>query len=97
LGAALIAVTWALAAAASSLGSRRLTRAGAIAGAVLGGLVLGGGYALWPLLTGGTFGPGSIAPDIVIGVVIAVAIATLGPPTRPETTFEEPEFTDEEL
>jgi serine/threonine-protein kinase len=97
LGAALIAVTWALAAAASSVGSRRLTRAGAIAGALIGGLILGGGYSLWRLLPGGVFGPGSIAPDIVIGVFITVAIAALGPPTRPETAFDEPEFEDEGL
>ena len=72
-----------LAGGLTSLGCRRATRAGALAGVLAGGAVLLGGYVAWSWLGGG-FGPEAYALDLTIGVGLALVVVALGAPTRPE-------------
>jgi hypothetical protein len=49
---------------------------------LLGAGVLAGGYALWALVADPPFGPLAWAPDVAIGLGIALVAVALGPPVR---------------
>jgi serine/threonine-protein kinase len=77
-----VPLLWAAAAAICSAGAGRGTRAGATIGVLLGAGVLAGGYALWALVADPPFGPLAWAPDVAIGLGIALVAVALGPPVR---------------
>lgn len=82
-GTGVIVLAWMLAGALTSVGCRRATRAGALAGVLAGGGVLLGGYVAWSWLSR-SFGPEAYALDLTIGVGLALVVVALGAPTRPE-------------
>lgn len=81
----LVAVlAWALAAAVCSLACRRAKRSAAVAGIVLGGAVLTGGYATWAVLAGGVLSVEAFLPHVGVALMLMVVVVALGAPTRPE-------------
>lgn len=92
-GVGVTVLAWMGAAAVCSFACRRASRAAGFAGVLLGGMVLTLGYAGWGWLSGGAVGPAAFAPDLVIGIGIALLVASLGAPTRPE----EPESRNDTL
>jgi hypothetical protein len=82
-GTGIMVLTWMLAAALTSLGCRRATRTGALVGVIAGGITLLGGYIAWGRLFH-VFGPEAYALDLTVGVGLALVVAALGAPTRPE-------------
>ncbi len=82
-GAGVVVLAWMLAGALTSLGCRRATRTGALAGVLAGGGALLGGYAAWSWLSG-SFGPEAFALDLTLGIGIALVVTVLGAPMRPE-------------
>ena len=82
-GAGVVVLAWMLAGALTSLGCRRATRAGALAGVLAGGAALVGGYAAWAWLAG-SFGPEAFGLDLTVSIGIALVVVALGAPTRPE-------------
>lgn len=83
-GVGVIVLAWMAAGAITSLACRRATRAAGFLGVLLGGVVLIAGYAGWAWLAGDAFGAAAYAPDLAVGIALALAIAALGAPTRPE-------------
>lgn len=82
VGVAILA--WMASAAVCSALAKRATRAWGIAGVLLGGLVLLAGYGAWAWLSRGQLAPAAYAPDLAVGIGIALVVAALGAPTRPE-------------
>lgn len=82
-GTGIIVLAWMLAGAITSVGCRRATRAGALAGVLVGGAVLLGGYVTWSRLAR-SFGPEAYALQLTLGIGLALAVVALGAPTRPE-------------
>lgn len=83
-GLGFVVLAWMASAAACSLICRRATKGAGLAGVLVGGVVLAAGYAGWSWLAPDAVSPGSYAPDLAIGIALAVGVASLGAPTRAE-------------
>lgn len=81
----IVVAAWMASAAVCSVGCARGTRGGAFAGIAGGGAIILTGYAAWSSLLGqGGFGATALALDLSCGLALAICVAMLGAPTRPE-------------
>ncbi len=84
-GPLIAAISWAIAAAIMSLACARATRLAAVSGALLGAMVMLGGYLTWSVFDATLTWPHRASVVQVVASLIIIAMVIIaGPPARPE-------------